>query len=305
MDYDFTFVVAGATPEDHEAVRALSERLDAVLARAGGQYLVSITMAGTDAVEAALRAATAIHDCIPGIRVARLDRDLVGVHEISERTERSRQNVQQWVTGARKTEHGPFPAPEGTAGRSQVWLWTEVNAWLRRHGMGDDVGYPTREEMGEIDFALAHSVSFAVETAHTLGFDEGRSAVLRELRQQMPMVMPMLGGSRTRNQNGEHVVLLADQREPVEAVLKRVSRLGHDVVLATLTDQFVAGVLSEARGDERAGEAFPIPSHFTVKEWLELVLDKPGASFTLGGMECEDASPPLQQRLTVASAVAA
>jgi hypothetical protein len=305
MDYDFTFVVAGATAEDQDAVRTLLDRLDAVLALAGGQHLVSITMEGPSAVEAALMAAVAIRDCVPGIRVVRLDRDLVGVYEISERTARSRQNVQQWIVGSRKAEHGPFPAPEGTAGRSQVWLWTEVNAWLRRHDMGDDVGYPTREEMGDIDFALTHRVALAFETAHTLGFDAGRRAVMREAKQQIPVITQLLGGSATRNENGEHVVLIADHLEPVEAVLKRVSHIGHDVVLATLTDQFVAGVLSEATGQKGAGSSLAIPSHFTVKEFLELVLDHPGASFTLGGMECEEHPPLLQQRLTVASAVAA
>lgn len=305
MDYDFTFVVTGVALEDNEAVSTLLNDYDAVIARAGGQILVSITMNGPSAVEAALLAATAIRECIPGSRVVRLDRDLVGIYEISERTDRSRQNVQQWITGTRKAEYGPFPAPEGTAGRSQVWLWTEVNAWLRQHGMGDDVGYPTREEMGDIDFALAHAVALKFESAPTLGFEAGRSAVLREVQQQVPMVMQMLGSSRTRNQNGEHVVFVADQREPIEAVLKRVSHFGHAVLLATLTEQFVAGILSEANEAEQPGQSLAIPSHYTVKEWLEMVLNNPGASFTLGGMEDEGPPPLLQQRLTVASAVAA
>lgn len=305
MDYDFTFVVTGATVEDPEAVRNLFDQLDAILAKAGGQHLVSITMEGPNAVEAALMAATAIRECVPHLRVLRLDRDLVGVCEISERTGRSRQNVQQWVAGRRKSDGAPFPAPEGTAGRSQVWLWTEVNTWLHQHGMGDEAAYPTREEMGDIDFALAHAVSLKFETAHTLGFDAGREAVLREVQQQMSMIMPMLSGSRVRNEQGQHVVLLADQREPVEAVLKRISHIGHSVVLATLTEQLVAGVLSEATEEPGSDASLAIPSHYTVKQWLEMVLDNPGASFTLGGMECEDPSPPLQQRLTVASAMAA
>jgi hypothetical protein len=305
MDYDFTFVVTGVTIEDSEAVQTLFDRLDAVLARAGGQHLISVTSEGPNAVEAALTAAAAIKDCVPGIRVVRLDRDLVGICEISDRTNRSRQNVQQWVAGTRKTEHGPFPSPEGTAGRSQVWLWTEVNAWLTMHGMGDDVGYPTREEMSDIDFALAHAVSLKFETAHTLGFDDGRQEVLRAVQHQMATVVQMLTTGETRNQSGEHVVLLADQREPVEAVLKRVSHVGHGVLLATLTDQFVVGVLSEARRTTTGSDVVAIPSHYTVKEWLELVLDNPGASFTLGGMECDEPPPPVQQRLTVASAIAA
>lgn len=304
MDYDFMFVVTGATVEDSEAVDTLFDELDAVLAKAGGQHLVSITSDGPNAVVAALAAAAAIKGCVAGMRAVRLDRDLVGICEISERTDRSRQNVQQWVAGTRKAEHGPFPAPEGTAGRSQVWLWAEVNAWLQLHGMGDDVGYPTREEMTDIDFALSRAVSLRFEMAHTLGFDAGREAVVREVQQQMEMVMKLLSRGEVRNPSGEHVVLVADQREPVEAVLKRVSLVGHRVLLATLTDQLVAGVLSEAGGHQGDGDCLLIPSHYTVKEWVELVLDNPGASFALGGTE-EESTPLLQQRITVASAVAA
>ncbi|WP_406478194.1 helix-turn-helix transcriptional regulator [Streptomyces platensis] len=305
MDYDFTFIVTGVTVEDANAVETLFNRLDATLAKAGGQHVVSITAEGPRAVEAALRAATAIKECVPGLRVIRLDRDLVGIPEISERTDRSRQNVAQWVAGERKAEHGPFPAPEGVAGRTQVWLWTEVNAWLSKHGLGDeDIAYPSRDEMTEIDFALANAISLTFEFAPTLGFDEGRQSVIRELQKRhMPRLFKVLTGSETQDRNGRHVVLVADQNEPADAVMKRVADFEHDVMLVTMTDQFVGAELSTQEDAGPPREVVPVPSTATVRDWFELALDHPGAAFTPGGMERQQPLPaPVKQLLLAAAA---
>ncbi|GAA2583140.1 helix-turn-helix transcriptional regulator [Streptomyces tubercidicus] len=305
MDYDFTFIVTGVTVEDADAVESLFDTLDATLAKAGGQHMVSITMDGPRAVDAALHAATALRECVPGLRVIRLDRDLVGIPEISERTDRSRQNVAQWVAGERKAEHGPFPAPEGVAGRTQVWLWTEVNAWLRKHGMGDtDVAYPSREEMTEIDFALANAVSLTFKYAPTLGFDEGRQTVVRELqRRHMPKLVKVLTGSQTLDQNGRHVVLVADQHEPADAVMKRVADFDHGVMLVTMTDQFVGAELSTQEDASPSPEVVSVPTTATVRDWFELALEHPGASFTPGGMERAEPHPaPVKQLLLAAAA---
>ncbi|WP_326595814.1 hypothetical protein [Streptomyces brevispora] len=74
--------------------------------------------------------------------------------DVAERTGRSRQNVLQWVNGERRTDAGAFPDPEGTAGRSLVRRWAEVNAWLAR--IGEQVGDPgaIREDALHIDFML-------------------------------------------------------------------------------------------------------------------------------------------------------
>jgi predicted DNA-binding transcriptional regulator AlpA len=169
MDYDFTFVVSGVDVDDQAAVDALLESCDALLARAGGVDLLSITGSGDSAIEAALTVVSAAQAAVPQLKVCRLDRDLVGVHEIAERTGRSRQNVSQWIAGERKAQGEPFPAAEGTVGRSQAWLWSEVNQWLATHGLDDGVAYPTRTEMAQIDVALALSVSSV-----TLNFSGGR-----------------------------------------------------------------------------------------------------------------------------------
>jgi predicted DNA-binding transcriptional regulator AlpA len=89
--------------------------------------------------------------------VLRLDPDLVGISDIADRAGHSRQNVQQWASGERNAGR-PFPPPEGAAGRSLVWRWAEVNAWLKPLGLDDRATRPTREESLFIDVALVQGM---------------------------------------------------------------------------------------------------------------------------------------------------
>ncbi|MDG9718672.1 hypothetical protein [Streptomyces sp. DH24] len=305
MDYDFTFVVSGVDVDDQAAVDALQEKCDALLARAGGVDLLMITGSGDTAVEAAVTAVSAARGAVPQLQVCRLDRDLVGVHEIAERTGRSRQNVSQWIAGARKAQGERFPAPEGTVGRSQAWLWSEVNRWLSAHELDDGATYPTREEMAEIDVALANSVSVTLNFtwAKTPGFQSGREKVIRDLRSKhIPGFMGFLSElDRTTGEDGAHVLVVADPEEPASGVMERVSGIGHDVVLITATDQFTAMVLSTSP-PPRPTEIVFVPQEATVGDWLCLVQSNPQASFSLAGTaEDEDEAPTIQRRLAIAA----
>ncbi|MFI6465545.1 helix-turn-helix transcriptional regulator [Streptomyces sp. NPDC050528] len=305
MDYDFTFVVSGVDVDDQAAVDVLRDRCDALLARAGGVDLLSITSSADTAVEAALIAASAARAAVPQLRVCRLDRDLVGVHEIADRTGRSRQNVSQWIAGERKTQAGAFPAAEGTVGRSQAWLWSEVNSWLALHGLDDGAAYPTRAEMAEIDVALTNSVSVTLTftSADTPGFQEGRDRVVAELRNKyIPGFMTFLSGfDRTTDASGAHVLVVADPDEPARGVMERVSSFGHDVILITATDQFLATVLS-TRALLGPRKIVTVPQKATVADWLRLVQENPQAAFALDSAESVDEGmAPIQRRLAIAA----
>jgi len=305
MDYDFTFVVSGVDVDDQAAVDALLESCDALLARAGGVDLLSITGSGDSAIEAALTAVSAARAAVPQLKVCRLDRDLVGVHEIAERTGRSRQNVSQWIAGDRKAQGEPFPAAEGTVGRSQAWLWSEVNQWLVTHGLDDGVAYATRTEMAEIDVALANSVSVTLNftAAETPGFQSGRDRVVEELRSNhIPGLMNFLAGlDHTKDEHGAHVLVVADSAEPARGVMERVSSVGRDVILITAADQFMATVLS-TRTLLRPTKIVTVPQDATVGDWLDLVQENPQAAFALeGATAVEEEVPPIQRRLAIAA----
>jgi hypothetical protein len=154
--YEFTFVVGGVDPDDNDAAATLAEHLDAMLARGAGVSLLVIEQEGFDAIDAARNAVLAARFRVPEMVFQRVDRDLVGISEIADRTGRSRQNVAQLVAGERHEAVGPFPQVEGVVGRARVWIWGEVNTWLRQIGLGDDVATPTREEMTDIDYMLRH-----------------------------------------------------------------------------------------------------------------------------------------------------
>ena len=151
--FDFCLVVEGVSIDDDAAASVLSEKFDAVLSWHRGTHRLAVTGDGADALDA-------FHDLfcrlsleLPALRITRLDPDLVGAADIAARVDRSRQNVQQWVDGQRNAGT-PFPAPEGVAGRSPVWRWAEVNAWLRAMSLSDGEVQPTREESLRIDLDL-------------------------------------------------------------------------------------------------------------------------------------------------------
>lgn len=154
VEYEFRFVVEGASVDDSDIVDLLARDFDAMLFRGGGVDLLDVAAEGTDAFTAALSVARALESTIPKLRLLRLHRDLVGVPEIADRVSVSRQNVHQWIKGSRRSGSHPFPDPEGVAGRARVWLWTEVNSWLAQHNLSDGVNRPAREEMADIDSAL-------------------------------------------------------------------------------------------------------------------------------------------------------
>jgi predicted DNA-binding transcriptional regulator AlpA len=153
MEYNFLFVVAGVSVDDGGTVAAITEKFGGLLSRRHGVPRLAVSSDGSNAIEALRNLLDRIVDELPGLRLVRLDPDLVGVPDIAERTGHSRQNVQQWVNGERNGDR-PFPPPEGSAGRSLVWRWAEVNEWLRPLGLDDRAIRPPREEAAFLDVLL-------------------------------------------------------------------------------------------------------------------------------------------------------
>jgi hypothetical protein len=168
-EYEFLFVVEGVSMDDGEAVTLLTDAFDGVLSWNRGLYRLAVSGAGRDSREAAARLVSSLAGALPGMRVVRLDLELVGISDIAQRIGHSRQNVLQWVNGERNGSR-PFPAPEGCAGRSLVWRWADVNEWLGPLGVGDEAVRPSRDEAARIDVMLLdwgedHAARFAARAA--------------------------------------------------------------------------------------------------------------------------------------------
>ena len=153
MEYEFLFVVDGVSVDDDGSVGILTDTFDGLLSWNCGLHRLAVSSEGTNATDALQGLLRQIASKLPALRILRLDPDLVGVSDIAERTGHSRQNVQQWVARERNAGR-PFPTPEGTAGRSLVWRWADVNEWLKPLGHDDHGLRPTREECILLDVAL-------------------------------------------------------------------------------------------------------------------------------------------------------
>lgn len=153
MEYEFLFVVEGVSIDDDEAVSTLATDFEGLLSWHRGLQRLAVVGEGANVMEALHQLLPQLANALPDLRVIRLDPDLVGVADIADRTSRSRQNVQQWVDGDRQAGI-PFPEPEGTAGRSLVWRWAEVNEWLRHIGRDDGELRPTRQDALFVDLLL-------------------------------------------------------------------------------------------------------------------------------------------------------
>lgn len=152
-EFEFLFVVDGVSPDDGHATALLTGEFDGVLSQTRGRSRYAVSGTGADSVEAAARLVTRLAAALPKMRVCHLDPDLVGIADIAQRTGHTRQNVLQWANGQRNGNR-PFPPPEGTAGRSLVWRWTEVNDWLTPLGLSDGAVRPNRAEATLIDAML-------------------------------------------------------------------------------------------------------------------------------------------------------
>lgn len=153
QEYEFVLVVDGVSIDDDEALAILADAFDGVLSWNRGLYRLAVSGPGRDIYEAVSRLVSSLAAALPGLRVVRLDPELVGISDIAQRIGHSRQNVLQWVNGERNGSLR-FPAPEGCAGRSLVWRWADVNEWLRPLGVGDEAVRPSRAEAARIDVML-------------------------------------------------------------------------------------------------------------------------------------------------------
>lgn len=164
QEYEFVLIVDGVSTEDDEAVAILTDAFDGVLSWNRGLYRLAVSGTGRDSYEAASRLVSRLTAALPGLKIVRLDPELVGISDIAQRIGHSRQNVQQWVNGERNGSR-PFPAPEGCAGRSLVWRWADVNEWLRPLGVSDEAVRPSREEAARIDVMLLDAVRLPTRAA--------------------------------------------------------------------------------------------------------------------------------------------
>ncbi len=131
-EYDFTLVVAGVSEISAEIEDALFEAGcdDATINIRFGRVYLMFSRAATSVKDAVLSAIRNVREAGIGADVLRVDVcDLVTQADIARRMGRTRQLVNQYVTGARGP--GSFPAPASNlSDGGPLWYWREVAQWL-------------------------------------------------------------------------------------------------------------------------------------------------------------------------------
>lgn len=155
-EHDFTLVLTGITGVTEEVENALFEAGcdDATLSvRSGRVYLTFSRVAATlkDAILSAIRD---VRKAQIGADVLRVDTsNLVSQADIARRIGRTRQLINQYISGVRGPGGFPPPACAISEG-SPLWDWCEVAAWLWENDMIKEDAFRDAESVSVINSVL-------------------------------------------------------------------------------------------------------------------------------------------------------
>ncbi|RLB58805.1 MAG: hypothetical protein DRI90_16265 [Deltaproteobacteria bacterium] len=133
--HNFSLLISPPTVDEETAASRLygGGCDDALFTVSGGVYEVDFDREAASLREAVLTAIRDVERSGVGARVVRVvPDDLVNANTIAERSGKTRQAVRLWILGERGQG---FPAPGAMVGKSPVWSWATVAAWLRRRGV--------------------------------------------------------------------------------------------------------------------------------------------------------------------------
>jgi transcriptional regulator with XRE-family HTH domain len=154
--YEFTLVLHGAA----EPTRALEDALfqsgcdDATLSRRHGVLQLEFARDAESLKDAILSAIADVRRAEAGVVVAQVDEShLVTQAEIARRSGRSRQSINQLVSGERGP--GGFPPPVcHLAEDMPLWDWSDVSGWMSPLGMVGPDCEQNASEIAVINVAL-------------------------------------------------------------------------------------------------------------------------------------------------------
>jgi hypothetical protein len=157
--FGVTFTVTSARSLE-ELEQAFSENFDGILSQTDGRLLITVYKEGSCGHVVAKALALELESALD-VNVDSIDQDLVDIPEVARRTARTRQNIQQLVTGVRGSDD--FPTPLGAPGGKRIWDWATVNEWFRTHqGIGDDETWLSRADVAIVDAWLAERKSVSL-----------------------------------------------------------------------------------------------------------------------------------------------
>ena len=130
--------------------------LSAIVGFHSGVHYVSVELIGEDFQQAARDAAHRLQRY--GVRVIRMELDLVNQSGIATQCDVTKQAVSKWVNS--ESIARPFPKPH-TLVAGPLWAWSAVNEWLRCTGKKtyDDACSATPEQVETFNYEWHHRTS--------------------------------------------------------------------------------------------------------------------------------------------------
>ncbi len=136
-EFDFTLILSGITDFTDEQVDTLYSAGcdDATVAQRGGRVYMTFSREADSMIGAIISAIENIQKADIGASVLRIDTcNLVTQAEVARRLDRSRQNMEQYVSGKRGP--GGFPAPACNIKEGQpLFYWCEVAYWAYQNNI--------------------------------------------------------------------------------------------------------------------------------------------------------------------------
>jgi len=130
-EFDFSLVLYSdnISFEILESLLVDSELTDATISQRNGTFYLDFTRSGSNLTDTILTTIIDIENKTP-FKICRIEpSDIVTSAEIARRLGRSRQSVQQLISGSRGS--GDFPQPEaGITTKTLFWSWTDVVSWF-------------------------------------------------------------------------------------------------------------------------------------------------------------------------------
>jgi hypothetical protein len=160
------------------------------------------------AVDNAADLARRIAKLMPGVCVAEVHDELVGISDVAARADVAHEAVRLWATGKRRASIRPFPGPHqvigtGSGGKTMsLYAWREVLSWIREIlGTDPDQGveYLTDAEHAALNAELA-MIREEVTAWHPIAFENEQIITeVRQICQQTRVTAPQARAANSRD----------------------------------------------------------------------------------------------------------
>lgn len=137
--FEVTFRAHGSAAYDERLVEAFYDSYEGLISWREGQLFLTLEFVASEPESVCRTLVESVENTLK-VRLVEADFDLVDIPEIASRTRRSRQSIQQIVTGRRRnTFQSQFPEPVKVLAGKRIWDWGTLVAWLKKEGiLGED-----------------------------------------------------------------------------------------------------------------------------------------------------------------------